>query len=539
MARFNESNPRAGATNYAFVNYTDMDSMHDTSTYTLIRKHAMRQVGAAKRRPRGRNKTVVELFWVPIAPDASSSMHEPRTPPASEHAAAEIRVRQRRSTDNKALYNSFIRSLSCKADPFGTASVSIDRMTRELLQYFMFYASRYPNTWTYPSSSPLLPNTPSEHKYSIYRTIGSALQDPLLGNSLLAMAASRVWYVDGVPLLKAKESSFTQEAIQLLRSRLEAPLDASPDSIEALVASTLHLGSASFYRADMATAILHIEAAITLSNRIGGVMALRDPYIRGRIISFDDLISSVELRPCILQDDYDPGPLSLLSNHGMKSCASNHSSSHETLLARSSLVPPQLQDLLMQIIEWHHARCYLQQSGSMFKFSDLADRQLLTMRLLAIRNRLLAFETSDHRTHILRVVLLLWTLLPWINLKEATIVNTIAPKLQHLLKHSSRFDWTGCEDVHLWCLLMGYTSAQVGSHVQEWFARQVQQRLRDKRLGVPSETGLLQNLIGFQQQFLYHAPVQEPVTIRLSEWLLEDQHASPKLSMSIDDLLDR
>jgi hypothetical protein len=346
------------------------------------------------------------------------------------------------------------------------------------------------------------------------------------------MAASRVWYVDGVPLLKAKESYFTQEAIQLLRSRLEAPLDACPDSIEALVASTLHLGSASFYRGDTATAILHIGAAITLSNRIGGVMALRDPYIRGRIISFDDLISSVELRPCMLKDNYDPGPLSLLSNHGIKSCTGSHSSSHGTLLARSSLLPPELQDLFLEIVEWHHARCHLQQSSSIFKFADLADRQWLTMRLLAIRNRLLAFKTSHHGTHILRVVLLLWTLLPWSDMKEATIVNAIAPKLRHLLKQSSDFDWTGYENIHLWCLLMGYTSAQEGSHVQEWFARQVQQRVRDERLDLPSETSLLKRLIGFQQQFLYHAPVQEPVTLRLSEWMLEERQAHPKLSIS-------
>ena len=533
MARLNESSSRARATNYAFVNYTDMDSMHDSSTYTQIRKHAMRQVGAAKRKPRGRNKTMVELFWVPIAPDESSQTQElPTTAaPASTHAASETQVREGRFTDDKALYNSFVRSISCKSDPFGTAAVSVDPLTRELLQYFMFHASRQPNTWTYPCSSPLLPNTPSEHKYAICRTIGSALQDPLLGNGLLAAAASRVCNVDGAtyPMLREKESHFTHQTIQILRTRLEESLDACTDSIEALVRSMLHLGSASFYREDITTATLHIRAAITLSDRIGGAMALRDPYTRGRIIVSDDLVSCMELRPCMLKDNYDPGPLSLHSNQGMKSCADDRSSSEADLLTKSPLLPPELQELLLQIMEWHHARCHLQRSESALTFADLADLQWLTMRLLAIRNRLLVFGTSDNPTNILRVVLLLWTLLPWSgDLKEATIVNAIAPKLQNLLQQSLRFDksaWTGCENVQLWCLLMGYTSAQEGDHVQLWFAKEIQLRLRDERIDLPAETSLLKRLIGFQQQFIYHAAVQEPVTIKLSEWLLEERRA--------------
>ena len=93
--------------------------------------------------------------------------------------------------------------------------------------------------------------------------------------------------------LERKDLALTTTALHLLQQRLNSIEDgkSSEEVVETLVASMLHLGGAAFYRNDVAAANTHIKAAIALSKRIGGVSGIKDPYVRGRIISFDDLIS--------------------------------------------------------------------------------------------------------------------------------------------------------------------------------------------------------------------------------------------------------
>ena len=199
---------QAKSTNYAFVNYTDMDSMHDTSTYTQIRKHAMKQVGAAKRKPRVRSNPTIELFWVPVEYKQQRLVNIDQaggfTNGVKEWNAA---ARSRRVADDKALYDAFVHSLSGRMDPFDSASVKLNATSLDLLQYFIFHASRFPNTWTF-SSSPLLPSTPKEHRESIFGTIGSALQDPLLGKLLVQQSEQQGKSFEGqVQLAKDRPSS--------------------------------------------------------------------------------------------------------------------------------------------------------------------------------------------------------------------------------------------------------------------------------------------------------------------------------------------
>ena len=508
---------------YKFVYYKDIASLHDASTTTQIRKHAMQRVGATRRRPRGRRRGEVELSWVLTAPPIASALaQQAHTHRDSKQLAAILPMQNRQIVDDKALYDAFIRSLSCKADPFGTASVSIDATARRLLEYFVSCASRYPNTWTY-SSSPLLPSTPNGHRESISRTVSLALQDTLIGNCLLATAASRLYYADQDPQLwlKRKELSLTQEALRLFQTRLDELSAEHADSVEALVTSALHLGGAAFYKGDVATAGLHIRAAVTLAKRIDGVSVLRDPYVRGRIISFDDLISCIELRACLVEDTYDPGPPPLVSFSTDPPFLINAELIGSALLLKnSSALPLALQELVLQILQCYWARCEILGPGSSRAFETLAIRQWLTMRTLAVRNRLLALNTADRRTDIVRVALLMWTLLPLSDMRHATIINAIAPKLQSMLKQVPLIDWTGCEDIYLWCLLMGYTCAQEGSDFQIWFAGKVQSQLESKSVQLPVEYGLFKGFIAFQKRYLYYEPVQEAITKKLTDWLL-------------------
>jgi hypothetical protein len=317
--------------------------------------------------------------------------------------------------------------------------------------------------------------------------------------------------------IREKELFLTQTALRLLRARLEVSTDAESDNVETLVACMLHLGSAAFYKGDVRTAALHIKAATTLAERIGGVTAISDPYVRGRIISFDDLISCLELRPCLLDATYDPPspmPSSALVQQTPASVAC------DLLAVDRHVMPPSLRELVLQIVQYQDARSQTTQSNSTPMFEALANRQWLALRLLAIRNRLLALQLIEPQANIVRLVLLMWTLLPSSDMSQATIANALAPKLKYVLEHLRLMDWAMCKDTYIWCLLMGYCCSKERSQLEEWFAKQVGWQLRNKRMNIKHKSELFEVLVVLQKRHLYHQSAQEPKTKRLAAWLI-------------------
>ena len=227
--------------------------------------------------------------------------------------------------DDNALYDPCIRTMSCKLDPFSAASVPIDTTARGLLEYFTFYTSNSPSTWTYnhPSSVSHVPHTlnpsamqppatassfvscafvtPSGTLLSSSvspttsnvpdQVLESALQDALVMTCLLATAAARMYYVEHVQLARWRKAElrFTQQALHLLKSRIgDIQLQCSAflsTSMEGLVGGMLHLAGAAFYKGDLSTANVHIKAAVEAMNLNGGTSKLTDPYIQGRLLS--------------------------------------------------------------------------------------------------------------------------------------------------------------------------------------------------------------------------------------------------------------
>jgi hypothetical protein len=484
----------------------------------------MRQVGAARRKPRGRNKATFELLWdIPTSQSHGSESNELKT--SNRESAADGDARWLRNVHYKVVHHTLIRSLSGELDPFGTASVKLDAPSRELLDYFEYFASRFPNTWTF-SSSPMLPSSPSEYRRSLQRTIRSALLDPMLGNCLLATAAARVSTgpagQDITPRFKQKYLVFTQAAIQLLQSRLDNLQDEPADTIEMVVACMQNLGGAAFYCGDLATARLHIKAAITLSSRIGGVQALRDPYTRGRIISFDDLISCIDLRPCLVGDFYDPGFKLPSQALGLGQSLSAKPTALGWMKCEA-ILPSELMNPILQVTQYQSTRRHVLTLQSTSTFETLANRQWLALRLLAIRNRLLALEIEDHRANIVRVAMLTWTLLPVEDQSECLIVSKVAPKLQQMLQKSDRTKFKGCEDVHLWCLLVGYTGSTENTEVSTWFGEEIFWHLQKSGGHSVGSSGFHEWLVAFQKRFLYDETVQKAATEQLAHSLRQHQ----------------
>ena len=585
-------------TSYEFVTFSEVGGMRDASAKSQIRKHAMKDIGVIRRRPPRRPRPGSGLLEVPLRPLASVQDSPRLQPTSGGTGSGEIDVTPLESpakvgdngprpvaavtvvnplassdilvpgssqravsfeqgltemlpsnihhlpiVDDRALYDPCVRTMSCRLDPFGTASVIIDRTVRGLLEYFIYYSESFPNTWTYCPSS--LHHTDGP-KIEIRGVVEPAFEDDLVMNCLLSAAASRLHYVDGVDGWQATDVSATQQALELLRERIEDATSQSPKLVERLVSSILHLGGAAFYRSDLSTAKVHANAAVRIAEQqIGGVTNLQDPFIQGRILSLDDLLSCVELVPCVASRAYDPGPAAILEIEEADMLpvdippveiplveippvdippVNDETLAATLLLQDSILVQAEVRVLVLQIAECYKIQLRLLHSRRQISTANaLKIKHWLTMRTLAIRNRLLAFTDPDSRIEALRVALILWTLLPPRgNVKKyAKVVQNIAPNVRTLLEQTS--DWSGHEAIKFWCLLIGYCCAsEEVDDAQNWFAEEIRKMRRQygQELGVNVSSDLSEKLIDFQKRFFFYEGLLRPVTEKLAEWLL-------------------
>lgn len=484
-------------TSYEFLTFSDVNSMRDASTKGRIRKHAMKDIGVSRRGPR-RRRTEVVFELKPIAMRPLESPEEDHLPIA----------------DDRALYDPSVRAMSCKMDPFDAASIPIDSTVNGLLKYFVHYSSN-PNNFTF---SP-----------SINELIASAFQDELLIHCILSAAASRIHYVQGLalPVFVEREAASTQQSLTLLQCRLKEGSSQYAASTERLVNCMLYLCAGAIYRHDLAIAKVHIDAAVKIVEQIGGVTKLQDHQVLVRVLSLDDLLSCVEMIPCrVKRRTYDPGPLTMLEGEERMSGVEKLADGFR--VADYAVLPTPLRILAIQVLECCHVKRGLELYDTPFSPEALRTRHWLKLRSLAARNGLLAFATSDARTNVIRIVLIMCTLLPPSDLRQIKTAQVVARKLRGILEQGMEPSWEGNEEIELWCMLIAYSCAESGSNTRTWFAEQIYNLIcvGCAAVGIGIGPGLSSDLMAFQGRFLCTQPELKPPMEELAEYILlwDDSH---------------
>jgi hypothetical protein len=482
-------------TTYRFLTFSHVNGMRDATAKKQIRQHAMKDIGASRRRYRGRK------FPLELDPKATQSCQD-ETPLSGDHLPL---------GGTSALYDSYVRAMSCKTDPFGTASVHIDATINGLLQYFIYYSSNFPSNFTF---------TPRIHDL-----VDSALQDDLLIHCILSAAASRVRYVEDLDLAPFKERELlsTQQSIKLLQHNLRDVGVLPRTSKERLVNCMLYLGAGAIYRQEWPTARLHINAAIELPELLGTVTNLQDPQMLVRAISLDDLLSCSQLRSCRVKPTYDPGRLSL---PGLNT---NFRRKHLDTLpcgfttSDPEFPPPSMKSLIQQVVECCRIKCCVVAPDQMPSSQAFTQSQKLKLRILATRNRLLAYSNNDNGTEVLRLTLILCTLLPPGDLRQVRMAQGVAQRLRDKLARSFHTAWKGAEGIRLWCLLIGRFCARPSEATRKWFDVKICNiiRLEGSMLGIQAGPRLLADLIAFQEQFVFEDLVLKPFTENLARHGLE------------------
>lgn len=482
-------------TSFEFLVFSDLPGMHDAGVRTQIRKHAMKDIGASRRRPTRKLGKVALAIRHPFSfPDdpTNSTVQHPDHPPLS--------------LDDQALYQPHIRKLSCQPDPFASASIPIDNVAHDLLQYFRHYSTQFPNNFTFTTD--------------IARILESAVRDELMMNCILGAAASRLHYMQGTLPSHLAERAFssTQQSLRLLQIRLDEDVPATTAPVELLVDCILYLAAAALYRSDAMSAEIHVKAAVRLVELSGGLGVLEDPRVLVRMLGLDDVLACMGLRQCSFACTYDPGPLlSPVGDECQPDSQTTHSPPGGRFLMTDTTLPQVLRGLIPQIVECDRLKDTPSSTEGEPSSNVLLASRRLNLRILAIRNRLLAFSGTELTIKAFRAVLIIWTLLPPNDPRQARNAGVVAQHLMHILSDNPSSDWAHLEEVRLWWLLVGAFGTFVGGGGHAWFVERIHGMLQSKRkqIGLASGPDLFKSLIDLQKRFLYRDAVTRPLTLRL------------------------
>ena len=421
------------------------------------------------------------------------------------------------SLDDRALYDTTIRNLSCKFDPFSTASIRVDGTVRGLIEYYVYFY--HPMSWTY---SPVSSERRGPYAFgdSVTRIVKTALSDTLQMYCLLSAAVARVYHIDGLPFPTAiaKEHHFMQQSLALLQERILDTIRLGSHPSDQLLSCIMFLACAEGYRSNYTAAKTHLKASSKLLEPSGGVLKLQDKNLQGQLLMSDLTIACANLQPCIFGCDYDPGPASVLK---LKKTELSMDCSHAlgtSLLAKSSkILPPELRELVLEILESYNIRCRLN-TAAMTPTRAFETTHWVAKRNMAIRSRLLSFIPTEQTVNALRIVLVMWTILTMtVGGGVKKTIKIMASNLLDVMERTEPIDWIGHEDVKLWILLVAWNCAREDSETYAWFAERIRRmRCVVKTFAKSQNHDLIEALALFQCGFLYDDLTQKGRTEKLA-----------------------
>lgn len=352
-------------------------------------------------------------------------------------------------------------------DPFDSGSVPINEAVAGLLHYYMFYY--HPSQW--PNEMVMMRKGVYIFKGGVLSVVRTAIADRLAMYCLLGAAACRLQFVDRhpCPLIAGRENYYIREALQLMSQYIAGSNFDDEDQLRQFLACIIFLNSAEAYRGDMSAARTHLKAAVQVLNGRGGLASVKDEHLQGQLAMADLFLGCVKLETCLFNCTYDPGPaedLRLSDSELQTPCTIGTASS---LLTRNdNFIPPKLTAIVQELLETHTVKNRIATS-SMSPTRATQVMHWITMRNMAIRNRLLAFKTTDARNHALRIALIMWSLLTMTVTGRAKTVKIMAPDLKRCLSENPACQWLGNEDAQLWILIVGFCCATEGSEALAWF----------------------------------------------------------------------
>lgn len=407
-------------------------------------------------------------------------------------------------------------------DPFDSMSVKVDEPMANLLHYYV--QIYHPTTW--PNEMVALRHGLYVFESAVNSIMKMAVEDELVMYCLLGAAASRIQFIDRLPLpeFAGKESYYLHKALASLYSRIDLGTFQAFRDTRRLLICILFLTSAEAYRDEESAAKTHLRAAVNLLEEIGGWKQVEDENLLGQLAMADLYLACVSLEPCLFGCEYDPGAASGLSLNYSELRQKRERIGTALIDRDLSMIPLYLRVVIGQLLESYDVKSRLQ-TTNMPARRVMQITHWITKRNMAIRHRLLQFNTVDPKVHALRVSIIMWTLLAMNVTGRTKTVKVMAPTLRRILTDIPATEWKPNSDICSWICLVGFSCAAENSEESRWYAEQLQSFRRLLSLSNPAksdEDELTTKLEDFQRGFFYDPQVQEPRTRRLARILTQD-----------------
>ena len=404
-------------------------------------------------------------------------------------------------------------------DPFLVSRIQVDSEVHRLMQYFLREA--HPNTWHMQTRLSL------KYRTGVRRTAEAILQTCFDSDvnlyTMLSSMASRLRYLEHYDL-QPDSTPYVSKAIIAVQQHIAGVSTEAYD--ERLIFNMFYLGTAEFYRWNVEASLVHLKAIKALVDRMGGLRALHSSLVEMLAIGDGYIAAETLQKPLFDPVDFDiidEEVYRRLSMMKIEALLDGTSDIAVGLLSRDvgELVPPSLSCLVVDM-----AVCLSvlrDHTDGTPEEDDLTEAlHWLHVRNLAIRHRLLLFDTSDARIHALRTALLMWNLVVFTKSGKQRSAGVMAKKLKEQLVSMDEDAWPEYQQILAWVLVVGGTSSKRGEDVRAWFVdRLASMSLMFERRGDLDRTTAV--MLELSEKFLHYHTIQATMLSRLAEDISNQQ----------------
>ncbi|KIW28650.1 uncharacterized protein PV07_08293 [Cladophialophora immunda] len=384
-------------------------------------------------------------------------------------------------------------------DPFEVTCVKVDGAIYSLLHYFL--RVWHPNVWHLERSGR------ADHEYAFrddaMSLIQGCLHDKYNMYALLAYMASYMHDIDGITP-PGDGNVYMHQALQASQNYVKSRLPITGR----LIFNIFALGCAEWYRYNRQAGYVHLKAAKSIIDSIGGLKSQDGPLVDLLLTGDAYVAGELQRKPLWSDADFDNGddhPMTAYGLQELQKLLSGTIALGSGLLssAQQTIIPAALRWIILDLAVVLSVFKSSQSLGPAAEDKPSAAEGFhwVNVRSIAIRHRLLHLELGDLRSEAVRMAIVLWMFMCFTVTGRKRTNKVMAPFLRDRLCSIPGKEWDGHEEVLLWALSIGALSAQVGSEAHTWFVAQIS--------SVPCGSGagdadqIFSALIGLSEKFFY------------------------------------
>ncbi|KAI1619656.1 hypothetical protein EDD37DRAFT_202459 [Exophiala viscosa] len=393
-------------------------------------------------------------------------------------------------------------------DPFDVTCVRVDQSIHNLLQYFL--RVHHPATWHLEAGK----EQNYAFRYDALSVIQGCLHDQYNMYSLLASMSSYMTFIDAIPP-SGHGNFYIHKALQSSQRYVESRQPLTSRTIF----NTFHLGCAEWYRYNVDAAVVHMKGAKAMVDSLGGLGSLQGPLVELLLNGDAYIAAEMNRKPLWSHADFEPGEDHPMIGYALQELQRVQSGKVRTAVGlltstQQEIVPSSLRWIILDLTVVLSALKISQSSARKADKLPKGGLHWIYLRNLAIKHRLLEIDLEDPRSEAIRIAVLLWIYMCFTYAGRRRSIKIIAPFLRQTLLRTSKNDWTGHEEVHLWTLCIGGLSATLGSDEHTWFLTEI----KDSPIGTLGDSEVIFDvLVSLSHKFFYLESAQKSILKALAQ----------------------